>query len=163
MGVSGSGKSSVGHALADELSCAFYDADDFHPPENVAKMASGTPLNDTDREPWLRTLHDLIKQDLSAGKSLVLACSALKKTYRGLLRYGDNVTFVFLHGSFELILERMQARAGHFMKADLLTSQFKTLEPPANALYVSIDTTVPDICQRIIGTLGLSSLESSKE
>ena len=148
MGVSGCGKTTVGMALADKLGCSFYDGDDFHPPENVAKMASGTPLNDDDRYPWLERLRDLIGEHLMGGKTAVIACSALKKKYRDQLRRGnDGLQIVYLEGSFTLIWERMAAREPHYMKADMLQSQFDALEPPSvdEAIIIDIDQQVASI------------------
>lgn len=153
MGVSGCGKSTVGQALADALNCPFYDGDDFHPPENVAKMAGGTPLNDDDRAPWLAVLHDLLLAHAEKGETAVLACSALKKKYRDQLRHGnDGLHFVYLEGSQALIWERMQARQAHYMKADMLQSQFDALEPPApeNTCIVSIDNDVESIVAAVV-------------
>ena len=150
MGVSGCGKTTVGTELANHLGWNFYDADDFHPPENVAKMASGTPLNDDDRHPWLVSLHDLISASLEKGKSGVLACSALKESYREiLLKNNENVQIVYLKGSFDLILSRMQARSGHYMKPEMLKSQFDTLEEPVDALTVPISMSVAEILGQI--------------
>jgi len=148
MGVSGCGKSTVGMALADKLGCSFYDGDDFHPPENVAKMANGMPLNDDDRYPWLERLRELIGAHLGRGETAVLACSSLKKSYRDQLRRGnDGVSFVYLQGSFDLIWERMSARPSHYMKADMLQSQFDDLQPPSpdNALRIGIEHSVDEI------------------
>jgi gluconokinase len=144
MGVSGCGKTTVGQALAAQLDCPFYDGDDFHPPENVAKMSRGVPLNDDDRAPWLARLAALIEGHLERGETAVLACSALKKRYRDQLRVSDRVRFIYLAGSFDLIWGRMQARPGHYMKADMLHSQFDVLEPPdANeAVLIPIDQDV---------------------
>ena len=153
MGVSGCGKSTVGQALADALNCPFYDGDDFHPPENVAKMASGTPLNDDDRAPWLAALHDLLLDHAQKGETAVLACSALKKKYRVQLRAGnDQLVFVYLQGDFDLIWQRMQARPNHYMKAEMLQSQFDTLEVPdeQEALMVSITMPVEEIVANIL-------------
>jgi gluconokinase len=152
MGVSGCGKSTVGQALADALNCPFYDGDDFHPPENVAKMASGNPLNDDDRAPWLAALHDLLLTHAEKGETAVLACSALKKNYRQQLRDGnDTVVFVHLQGSFNLIWQRMQARQDHYMKAEMLQSQFDTLEAPdAREVIVPITLSVPAIVKEIL-------------
>jgi len=152
MGVSGCGKTTVGMALADKLNCSFYDGDDFHPPENVAKMANGMPLNDADRYPWLERLYDLIREHLERRKTAVIACSALKKRYRDQLRRGNNTpTFVFLQGSFDLIWERMQARQNHYMRAEMLHSQFDDLEPPGvdEAIIVDIDQHIESILMRI--------------
>ncbi len=153
MGVSGCGKTTVGRALAKRLGCPFYDGDDFHPPENVAKMASGMPLTDADRAPWLARLHDLLAQELGRGETAVLACSALKKAYRDQLRQGlDGVQFVYLRGDFDLIWERMRTRRDHYMKADMLRSQFADLEEPAGgeALIIDAAADVPAIVAQIL-------------
>ena len=151
MGVSGCGKSSVGEALANQLGWDFYDADDFHPPENVAKMASGTPLNDSDRAPWLATLHDLISSNLTRNQPGVLACSALKERYRQQLLDGNpNVQIVYLKGSYDLIWSRMEKRTDHYMKPHMLKSQFDALEEPTDALTVDISVSVDEIVQEIL-------------
>ncbi len=133
MGVSGSGKSTVGAMLARRLGVPFYDGDDFHPPANVAKMAAGSPLTDEDRAPWLARLGALIGDHLSQGRSAVLACSALKRQYRNQLRAAgpDGVYIIYLQGSPSLLQQRLAERPGHFMKADMLASQFEALEPPS--------------------------------
>ena len=154
MGVSGSGKSSVGKALAESLGWDFYDADDFHPPANVAKMATGIPLDDSDRTPWLAALHKLISSSLTADKPGVLACSALKERYRRQLMDGnDDVQLVYLKGSYELIWSRMSARQDHYMKPQMLQSQFEVLEEPTDALTVDVSMSVEDIVQKIISAL----------
>lgn len=154
MGVSGCGKTSVGELLSQELGWPFYDGDDFHPPANVAKMAAGTPLDDADRQPWLQALHDLIHQHLEEGKSILLACSALKEAYRETLAACNPGTlFVYLKGDFDLIFGRMQARAGHYMKAEMLRSQFEALEEPEEALVVNIDQGAEQITAIIIREL----------
>jgi gluconokinase len=151
MGVSGSGKTSVGKVLAEHLKWDFYDADDFHPPENVAKMASGIPLDDSDRAPWLAALHDLISSSLKQNKSGVLACSALKERYRQQLMNGsDGVQLVYLKGSYDLIWSRMETRPDHYMKPQMLHSQFDALEEPSNALTVDISLSVEEIVQFVI-------------
>lgn len=153
MGVSGCGKTTVGMALAEKLGCTFYDGDDFHPAENVAKMASGKPLNDDDRHPWLARLHDLITDHLARGETAVLACSALKKKYRNQLREGnDEITIVYLQGSYDLIWQRMTARPGHYMKANMLQSQFDALEPPSpqNTLIANVAQPVANILAQIL-------------
>ena len=135
MGVSGSGKSTVGLPLAERLGYPFFDADEFHPPENVAKMAAGTPLTDADRWPWLALLNGKMKEQ----KNAVLACSALKQSYRDALTTGlKDCRFVHLRGSLELIRARLADRKHRYMPASLLESQFATLEPPAAALAVDI-------------------------
>ena len=135
MGVSGCGKSTLGQLLASRLGYPFLDADEFHPPENVAKMAAGTPLSDADRRPWL----ELLNGKLHAQKNAVLACSALKESYRRILSEGlDDCRFVHLRGSVELIRARLAERKHRYMPASLLDSQFATLEPPVGALAVDI-------------------------
>jgi len=151
MGVSGCGKSSVGKALAENLGWDFFDADNFHPPENVAKMASGTPLDDSDRAPWLDSLHNLISSSLKAGKPGVLACSAPKQRYRQQLMEGnDGVQLVYLKGSYDLIWARMTARKEHYMKPNMLKSQFEILEEPANAFTADISLSIDEIVQDIL-------------
>jgi len=131
MGVSGCGKSTVARALAQQVGAEFLDADDFHPPANVAKMARGTGLTDADRWPWLQVLADQLRTRQTAGQPVVLACSALREAYRDMLRVGPGVRFLYLRGTPEVITARMEARQGHFMKAGMLESQFATLEEPA--------------------------------
>jgi gluconokinase len=154
MGVSGSGKTTVSKLLAQRLGWDFYDADDFHPPANIAKMAAGIPLNDDDRTPWLAALHDLISNGLRDNRSGVLACSALKESYRQTLLAGNaGVKIVYLKGTFELIQERMAARAGHYMKPAMLKSQFDTLEEPKNALTIDIDHSTDAIVNAIMAVI----------
>ena len=151
MGVAGCGKTTVGESLAKHLGWDFYDADDFHLPENVAKMRSGIPLNDSDRAPWLASLHDLISSSLKAGRSGVLACSALKERYRRQLLEGDNgVQIVYLKSNYDLIWSRISERKEHYMKPHMLQSQFEALEEPTNALTVDISMPVDDIVQEIL-------------
>jgi gluconokinase len=158
MGVSGSGKTTVGKALAQQLGWDFFDADDFHPPENVAKMANGIPLNDSDRAPWLAALHDLISSTLKADRRGILACSALKERYRQQLIDDDpDVQLVFLKGTYDLIWSRMSARKDHYMKPHMLQSQFKTLEEPADALTVDISQPVSEIVQEIVKDLKMGN------
>jgi gluconokinase len=151
MGVSGSGKTTVGKALAEHLGWDFYDADDFHPPENVVRMENGIPLDDSDRAPWLAALHQLISDSLIRNQPGVLACSALKESYRGQLFQGNNeVQFIYLKGSYDLIWSRMKTRTDHFMKEDMLHSQFDALEEPSNALAVDIALPVEEIVQLVM-------------
>lgn len=156
MGVAGSGKSQVGQALAAKLGWDFYDADEFHPPANVEKMRQGIPLDDAARAPWLAALHALISGCLEKNRPGVLACSALKERYRQQLLAGNaGVRLVYLKGSYELILARLQARAGHFMKPNMLQSQFETLEEPTEALVVDIAPTVEEIVETIVSNTQL--------
>lgn len=156
MGVSGCGKSTVGQELAQKLDATFYDGDDFHPQANVEKMASGTPLTDVDRQPWLEKLARVIGQ--TQGSS-VTACSALKKQYRETLRSAGNVTFVFLEGSRETLLERMQKRSAeteHFMPSSLLDSQLTTLENPSHepaTITTSINPSISEIVDHVLEQL----------
>jgi gluconokinase len=139
MGVAGSGKSTVGAALAERLGCEFRDADGFHPPGNIAKMRSGTPLTDEDRWPWLRSIRAHMEAEHAGGRGGVVACSALKRAYRDVLGEGEPwVRFVHLDGSRELVAERMRSRTGHFMPIELLDSQFAALEAPADAVVLDI-------------------------
>jgi gluconokinase len=149
MGVSGSGKTTVGERLAQSLGWQFADADRFHPAANLAKMSQGIPLEDADRLPWLECLQTEIEQWLATPTPTVLACSALKANYREFLQVSDQVKLVYLKGSFELIQQRLNQRQGHFMKANLLKSQFEALEEPAQALWVEIDQPLDTIVQII--------------
>jgi len=156
MGVAGSGKSLIGKLLADRLGALFEDGDDFHPPANKQKMTAKIPLTDEDRGPWLEAMRARIKEVRTEQPMYVLACSALKRSYRDVLRGGDGVKileFVYLKGSRELIGERMGAREGHFMPTALLDSQFATLEEPENALVVSVDQTPQAIVEEIVARL----------
>jgi gluconokinase len=151
MGVSGSGKSAAGCALAKKLGWDFYDGDDFHSPANITKMAAGIPLDDADRAPWLAALHDLIAHCLKTHRPGVLACSALKQSYRDELLAGSSgVQVVYLKGTFELISARLSGRAGHYMKPAMLRSQFEALEEPQNALTVDISLSLDEIVNKII-------------
>ncbi|QBA65621.1 gluconokinase [Muriicola soli] len=138
MGVSGCGKSTIGRLLSHALSLPFYDGDDYHPAENVAKMSKGIPLNDRDRESWLQALNSLAQKNQKTGA--VIACSALKKHYRDTLK--DSIVpppiWIYLQGSYETILDRLKQRRDHFMPSHLLTSQFEALEAPVDAIEVSI-------------------------
>jgi len=131
MGVAGSGKTLIGAALAHALDVEFVDGDDFHSPENIRKMAAGIPLSDDDRSGWLNALASRLRDAENAGKGVVIACSALKRAYRDVLRGGaGDVRFIYLKGSRELIGRRLASRGGHFMHASMLDSQLAVLEEP---------------------------------
>jgi len=149
MGVSGSGKTVVGQALAADLGWPFFDGDDFHPPANVAKMAAGTPLTDADRWPWLDRLAAEMAAVNARGANAVLACSALKQAYRDRLDRAGNVRVVHLKGDEATIAARLAGRSHRYMPATLLASQFATLEEPAGAVVVDIRDPVPVQVARI--------------
>ena len=158
MGVAGSGKTTVGAALAAALGWHFVDADDLHAPASVAKMARGEPLNDSDRWPWLDRLRGIIDDALAGGGGLVLACSALKASYRARLAGGDaggRVRFVHLAGTPELFRARLAKRSGHFMKPEMLDSQLSTLEVPGDAITVDAAQPVPDVVAQARAALGV--------
>jgi carbohydrate kinase (thermoresistant glucokinase family) len=156
MGVSGSGKSTLGRALADSLSWTFIEGDDFHPPANVEKMRRGEPLNDVDRQPWLQALNARLREHATDSTGAILACSALKKTYREVLSAGvADLQYVFLCGDPAVIRQRLANRAGHFMPASLLDSQIETLEPPKDAVFVRIDLPTADQVNIVTYALGL--------
>ncbi len=150
IGVSGSGKTTVGEKLADRLQYEFKDADDFHPPENIKKMIQKIPLNDQDRQPWLQILQQEIQQWLAQNKNIVLACSALKQEYRKqLFVNSEKMRLVYLKGSFKMIESRLKQRSNHYMKADLLHSQFKDLEEPSTAIEIDISQPIEKIIEKI--------------
>lgn len=158
MGVAGSGKSTVGKMLAARNGGSFYDADDFHPPANIAKMAAGMPLDDADRAPWLSRLRTEVVAVPPSGQIVVLACSALKRAYRQTLGVGTaGVALVYLKVDAATLAKRLANRAGHFMKADMLTSQLAALEEPSSeaALTLGIDATALEIVIAIETALGL--------
>jgi gluconokinase len=155
MGVTGSGKTTIGRALAESLKWHFVDADDFHSPANVAKMRAGIPLDDADRAPWLASLHDAIVGWLQAGANVVLACSALKEAYRAQLLVSPEVRLVYLRGSRLLISRRLSERHGHYMNPDLLDSQLAALEEPQDAVVVDVDGPVPQTVGEIRRALGV--------
>jgi gluconokinase len=160
MGVSGSGKTTIGERLAARMSWRYEDADTFHPASNVAKMSAGQPLTDQDRWPWLNAIAAEIDRACKAGERVVIGCSALRRVYRDVLVHGrDDVRFVYLEGTQAMIADRLGQRKGHFMPPGLLASQFQTLEPPTpdeRAVTVSIDAQVEVIVDRIISQLSQS-------
>lgn len=153
MGVAGSGKTTVGQALAAALHWPFRDADDFHPPANIAKMSAGIPLNDDDRAPWLAAIRAYIDETLAAKENAIVTCSALKESYRAVLRGShhtlgndvDAVRWVYLKGDAALLNERLSHRRGHFMKPGMLQSQLETLEEPRDAVACDIHKTPDEI------------------
>ena len=157
MGVSGCGKSTIAGVLAGRLGWPFAEGDDFHPAENVAKMAAGHPLDDNDRGPWLARIREWMDAQESEGRSGIVTCSALKRRYRDVLRDGE-VTFVYLHGTREQLLARLTARQGHFMPASLLDSQLADLEPPdpdERAIRVDIGPSPAVQAQTILDKIGI--------
>jgi carbohydrate kinase (thermoresistant glucokinase family) len=163
MGVSGSGKSTIGEALAARLGWLYEDGDKFHPPANVAKMSAGHPLSDEDRWPWLRAIAVEIDRVCSIGSHVVMACSALRRAYRDVLVHGrGDIRIIYLDGTEALIANRLSLRRGHFMPPGLLASQFATLEPPTadeRPVTVSIDAPVDKIVDDIVDQLGVGGME----
>ena len=155
MGVSGSGKSTTGTALARTLGWPFVEGDDLHPPENVTKMAAGIPLTDDDRWPWLDRIVDELRALSKTSPDIVVACSALKRCYRDRLAPAGDVRFVHLHGDRDTIATRLAMRHHRYMPATLLDSQFATLEPPADAIVVDIRDDVATQVRKIISALNL--------
>jgi len=150
MGVSGSGKTTLGQALAQKLGWDFFDADDFHPAANIAKMASGIPLSDSDRAPWLAALHDQLSSTLKSNRHPILACSALKQKYRvQLLDNINGIEIIYLKGNYDLIWSRMSTREGHYMRSEMLRSQFAALEDPENVFALDVSMTVEDMIDKI--------------
>lgn len=156
MGVSGAGKTTIGSMLADTLGWQFADADSFHPPANIQKMTNGVPLEDADRGPWLDALRACILNWLDLGRHGILACSALKHSYREALRVDDDrVAFVYLKASPEVLAERLKKRVGHYMKPEMLKSQLETLEEPIDAIYIDANSAPMDIVNAITRELKL--------
>lgn len=155
MGVSSTGKTSIGTAVARRLGMKLIDGDDLHPRANIIKMGAGEPLNDEDRAPWLERIRDAAFSLEHKSEKGIIVCSALKKKYRDQIREGNpGLKFIFLKGDFDLILARMQQRQGHYMKAEMLRSQFATLEEPksdeADVYPVSVDATFEQVVERCI-------------
>lgn len=155
MGVVGAGKTTVGKLLASQLGWEFADADDFHPQSNVEKIRHGIALTDEDREPWLDHLREAIARWIAEGKSVVLACSALKRAYRAKLLLGPQVRFVYLRGSAALIADRLHSRHGHFAGEAILASQLADLEEPETAITVEISDTPEQIVTEIKRALSM--------
>lgn len=161
MGVTGCGKTTVGAALGERLGWPFLDADDFHPPANVAKMASGTPLVDDDRWPWLDRIAGELSGIEARGGSAVLACSALKEIYRRRIAVGGDLRFVHLCGAQATIAARLAVRKHRYMPASLLASQYATLEPPSDAIDVDVDLAVDRQVDAICRALALAPVPKS--
>jgi len=156
MGVSGCGKSTIGQHLAAQLGVSFIDGDDFHPPENIARMSQGIALNDADRMPWLQSINRFIVNEQTDATPSVIACSALKRLYRNVLSQSASILFVHLVGSYELIEARSQARTGHFFNMALLQSQFDTLEAPngdEHFVTINIDASMSEVVQRCVNAV----------
>jgi carbohydrate kinase (thermoresistant glucokinase family) len=161
MGVSGAGKTAVGERLALRLGWPFHDGDDLHPPANRRKMSAGQPLDDDDRRPWLAAIRDLIGEYEASGGSAIVACSALKETYRRLLLAGTSATrIVYLRGTPELIAERLRGRRGHFFDPALLPTQFAALEEPTGATVVDVDAELDTVVERVLAALDLEQPSS---
>jgi gluconokinase len=158
MGVSGCGKTTIGKMLAFRLGWDYFDADGFHSPENIAKMAAGVPLSDEDRAPWLTRLHGLLADTIIAGRHPILACSALKRRHRDALRAGNpSLRLVYLKGSYELIQARMKDRSDHYMKPEMLRSQFDALEEPLDAWVADVAWPPEKIVEYVQGLLELET------
>lgn len=158
MGVCGCGKSTVGAMLANSLGASFIDGDDLHPRANIEKMQSGIPLNDEDRKPWLERISDVFFSISRRERSCVIACSALKKKYRDEIRKSGKIIFIHLYGDKDLIMQRMSKRSGHYMKENMIDSQFATLEFPKDEnLVINIDIKAPigDIVENALNQLEL--------
>jgi gluconokinase len=153
MGVAGAGKSSIGQLLASELRCEFLDGDSLHPPANIHKMTVGIPLTDADRVPWLAAIHARIVESFERGRNLVVACSALRQHYRETLANGVSITWVYLKGSEEVIRARLLERQHHFMKAEMLASQFADLEEPTDAIVIDVEMPPSVAAREVLGAL----------
>ena len=148
IGVSGSGKTTIGKLLSNSIQKPFFDADDYHSPKNILKMKNGMALTDAERRPWLKRLNQLISE-WNNKKGAVLACSALKEKHRQIIADGNNVSFIFLEGNQELISKRIATRKGHFFPIELLQNQYDILEIPTYGIRVEVDRSPEDICKEI--------------
>jgi carbohydrate kinase (thermoresistant glucokinase family) len=154
MGVAASGKSTIGAMVAEAMGCPFLDADSLHSAANVEKMSRGMPLTDDDRAPWLAAIHARLVEAVKNGTCLVVACSALKRSYRAALAEGIAIRWVYLKGPEELIRSRLQRRDGHFMKVDMLAGQFAALEEPSDAIVADVSQSPERIVQGVLDELG---------
>jgi gluconokinase len=156
MGPAGSGKTTCGELLAAQLKWDFADGDNFHSPANIEKMSHGIPLHDEDRIPWLHSIREAMLQWDAQGKNVVLACSALKRSYRDLLHINSNVKLVYLRGSFDLFRDRLRARKGHYAGEQILAGQFADLEEPEDAITIDAALSPQQIVTEIRKRLGLA-------
>lgn len=163
IGVAGSGKTTVGAMLAAAMKCPFLEGDSLHPEENIDKMSHGIPLTDSDRGPWLSAIHARMLDYFERGQDLIVACSALKQEYRRVLAKGIAITWVYLKGSPALIRSRLKHRPNHFVKIDLLASQFDSLEEPDNALVVDVSAPPSVIVEHILSQLRIPSHTGAAE
>ena len=157
MGVTGSGKTTIGRLFAESLGWKFFDADDFHPAANIEKMKRGVPLNDADREPWLSRVRRVISDCIERNESAVIACSALKESYRKFLSISESVKIVYLKGEPDVLEQRLRSRSDHYMNPDLLASQFQTLEEPHDSLRIDVSLSPPEIVATIREYLGIGN------
>lgn len=158
MGPAGSGKTTIGKLLAARLSWEFADGDDFHPPANIEKMSRGVPLTDEDRLPWLQSIRDAMQQWLAQRRNVVVACSVLKRSYRDLLSVhsAGDIKLVYLKGAYDLLLERLHSRKGHYMKEQMLVSQLADLEEPTDAITIDVSKSPEQIVSEIRKQLKLA-------
>ncbi|HEY6266642.1 MAG TPA: gluconokinase [Candidatus Acidoferrum sp.] len=155
MGPAGSGKTTVGELLAAQLGWEFVDGDSFHSPANIEKMAHGIPLDDNDRIPWLNSIREAMEQWIAQRRNVVLACSALKRSYREILQFSPDVKLVYLKGSYELLRQRLHSRQGHYATEQLLASQFADLQEPADAITIDVSRSPEEIVAEIRKQLAL--------
>jgi gluconokinase len=163
MGVAGSGKTTVGTMLADAMKCSFLEGDALHSPGHIDKMSQGIPLTDADRAPWLSAIHARIVDASERGQDLVVGCSALKQQYRKVLADGVPITWVYLKGSLELMRTRVKHRPSHFMKADMLASQFAALEEPSGAIVADVSAPPGAIVEQIMAQLHIPERRGNAE
>ncbi len=163
IGVAGSGKTTVGMLLAEAMHCPFLEGDSLHSKQNIDTISHGIPLTDADRAPWLAAIHNHILYWFERGQDLVVGCSALKQRYREVLAEGVPITWVYLKGSFGLIRSRLRRRPNHFLKADMLQSQFDTLEEPSNALVVDVSAPPGAIVEQILSELRIEKRSEGLE
>ncbi len=156
MGTAGSGKTTIGELLASRLGWSFVDGDTFHSPANVEKMSRGVPLDDSDRIPWLNSIREAMLRWDALRQNIVLTCSALKRSYRDLLRINSNVKLVYLKGTYDLLRERLRSRKGHYATEQLLASQFADLEEPADAITIDVARSPEEIVAEIRKLLSLT-------